>query len=105
MRGSRGGDGDAPRLPPAVPVDVPHLSRLSWELGTRVVEDEEAVLHSEWERDDAIWALSVVEVTSATVVLRVRSPLEKEQFYGAAQMDLESVLPELEEATDWRRVT
>lgn len=97
-------DVDRPQLPPAVPVDVPHLSRLSWELGTRVVTDEESTLRYEWERRDSTWSLSVFRATNATDVLRVRSPLAKEHFYGAARMDLETVPSTLEAAEEWRRV-
>ncbi|GAB3676232.1 hypothetical protein [Halopiger thermotolerans] len=91
-------------LPEAVPFDLPHLTRLSWELGSRVVDDEEATLHSEWEPAGSMWRLSIFRVTSNTVVIRVRTPVGREQFYGAAQLDLESALPALESDSQWRRL-
>ena len=91
-------------LPDAVPFDLPHLTRLSWELGSRVVDGEDAVLHSEWARSGRSWVLSIFRVTSNTVVMRVRTPVRRERFYGAAQQDLESALPRLESAPRWERL-
>jgi hypothetical protein len=47
--------------------------------------------------------VSVFDVTSETVAVRVRTPTGRERFYGAARMDLEAALPALETAPDWRR--
>ncbi|RKD98278.1 hypothetical protein [Halopiger aswanensis] len=91
-------------LPDAVPFDLPHLTRLSWELGSRVVDDEEATLHSEWEPAGRTWQLSIFRVTSNTIVIRVRTPVGREKFYGAAELDLASALPELRSAPQWRRL-
>ncbi|WP_121741579.1 hypothetical protein [Natronorubrum halophilum] len=91
-------------LPDAVPIDLAHLSRLSWELGSRVVDDDDATLHSEWEQSGRSWLLSIFRVTTNTVVLRVRTPVGRQRFYGAAQLDLESVLPSLESAPRWHRL-
>lgn len=101
--GSRpSGDGDT-GLPGVVPLDLAHLNRLSWELGSRVVDDDESTLRGEWTHTGSTWEVSVFDVTSETVAVRVRTPIGRERFYGAARMDLETALPALEEATDWQR--
>lgn len=102
--GSQDGAGTGVSLPDAVPFDLPHLTRLSWELGTRVVDGEDASLHSEWTRTGRSWVLSVFQPTENTVVMRVRTPVGRERFYGAAEQDLESALPRLESASRWRRL-
>jgi hypothetical protein len=96
------GDADT-GLPGVVPLDLAHLTRLSWELGARVVDDDEATLRSEWTHTGSAWAVSVFDVTSETVAVRVRTPIGRERFYGAARMDLDAALPGLEEAPGWRR--
>lgn len=96
-----GGRGATPSR--ALPFTLSRATRLSWELGSRTVEDEEASLRGEWERTDSRWALSIHRVTSETVVIRVRTPAGRERFYGAARMDLESVLPELADSPAWER--
>ncbi|ARS91827.1 hypothetical protein [Natrarchaeobaculum aegyptiacum] len=91
-------------LPTALPVELPALTRLSWELGSRIVSDEETIHLEEWERTGSTWALSIFRVTDNTVVLRVRTPVGRQRFYGAAQLDLEEALPRLEAAPDWNRL-
>jgi hypothetical protein len=103
-RGYRNRDGDGPTLPHAVPFEPPHLTRLSWELASRVIDDDASSRRSRWERIGSSWSLSVFDVTSETVVLRVRTPTGRERFYGAASMDLREVRPTLEAAPRWRRV-
>ena len=91
-------------LPSVVPFTLPHLSRLSWELGSHVVGDDDATCHGVWERRRASWTLSVFQVTTQTVVLCVQSPVGREHFYGAPRADFDSVLPELTAASQWDRV-
>ena len=93
-----------PELPPAVPFTLPHLSRLSWELGSRVVDDEMATTESVWERTDGSWRLCVYRVTSATDVLCVRSPAGRERFYGTPDAPFESARQQLAASPNWRRV-
>ncbi|WP_248897539.1 hypothetical protein [Haloplanus halobius] len=100
-RGSPSGDGVT--LPDAVPFDLSPLTRLSWELGARVVDGDESSLQSRWTGTDSSWSLSLFRVTSQTVVIRVRTPIGREQFYGAAQMDLSRALPRLDASPRWRR--
>lgn len=89
-------------LPDAVPFDLPHLTRLSWELGSRIVEDD-ATVHSKWERAGNAWEVSIFRATSNTVVVRVRTPVGRERFYNFAALDLERVVQPLESAPHWER--
>lgn len=100
--GFQNGSGAGISLPDVVPFDFLHLTRLSWELGSRVVDDD-GTLHSEWEQTGRPWLLSVFRVTDNTVILRIRTPVGRERFYGAAQLDLETALPRLESTPHWHR--
>ncbi len=97
--------GNCPGLPDVVPFELPYLSRLSWELGSRVVDDAEATLRSEWEHEGAAWALSIFEVTANRAVLRLRTPIGRERFYDAASREVASAVPPLEAAPRWHRLT
>lgn len=98
-----GGDNSAD-LPDAIPFNLPHLTRLSWELGSRIVEGKESTLHSKWERTDMMWTLSIFRVTSNTVLLCVCTPVGRERFYGTAETDLESGFPKLAAAPYWKQL-
>jgi hypothetical protein len=91
------------KLPAVVPFDLSPLTRMSCELGERVVADEDATHRGEWAHVVGTWKLSVFEVTDHTVVLRLRTPVGRQRFYGAAQADLESVRPQLDAAASWER--
>jgi hypothetical protein len=101
-RGPQPTDGTAARLPGVVPFDVPQVTRLSWELGTSIVSD--AVELGTWERGDGRWTLSTFRATSETVLIRVQTPTGRERFYGAAEMDLQSVRPRLTNHSRWERI-
>lgn len=96
-------EGDGAAFPDVVPFDVQRSSRLSWELGSRVVDDEESTLRGEWEHARTSRTLALFRVTSHTDILRLRTPVGRERFYGVARMDLESAVPHLDEAPYWRR--
>jgi hypothetical protein len=103
VRGTHGGDG-AVSLPEVLPADVPCLSRTSWELGARIVEDDESRHVAAFERGSGNWRASFFEVTSNTVLIRIRTPVGRERFYGTVRSALDSALPELEAAASWRRI-
>lgn len=103
-RHGQNGDASSAELPTVVPFSLSHLTRLSWELGSRVVDDEESTRHSEWEHADSPRVLSVFRATSDTVVLRMRTPAGRERFYGAARMDLDAALPGLRASSEWEQV-
>lgn len=100
------GDGEqsGSSLPGVLPFDVAAHSRLSWELGRRVVDDTNADELGAWTHTEATWELSVFRVTATTVVLRVRTPIGRERFFEARAPDAESAQPRLERSTRWRRV-
>lgn len=102
--GFQDGGANCDTLPDDVPFDLPYLNQLSWELGARVVEDDESTLHSKWEHTGTSWALTIFRVTSNTVVMRICTPIGRERFYGAAHSDLESALPSLNEALRWQQL-
>ncbi|WP_227379972.1 hypothetical protein [Haladaptatus halobius] len=89
-------------LPNVVPFDLTQLTRLSWELGSQTVENNDSARHSQWKHEKG-WALSIFQATSNTVILRISTPVGREQFYGAAQMDLNSALPGLNSAPHWQQ--
>jgi len=96
------GTGDV-TLPAVVPFALPYVSRLSWELGSRVVADDESRLCGEWEHAGRSWTLSVFRVTSETCLVRLQTPVGRERFYGTAQSDLLPALPALDDAPSWLR--
>ncbi|RBI58742.1 hypothetical protein DMJ13_25725 [halophilic archaeon] len=92
-----------PELPDIVPFTLPYLNRLSWELGSRTIEDNDASCHSRWEHTEAPWTLAIFRATSQTSVICVRTPTGREQFYGVAQLDLKSALTSLNTASCWQQ--
>ncbi|MFC6718195.1 hypothetical protein ACFQGT_11200 [Natrialbaceae archaeon GCM10025810] len=90
-------------LPDSVPFELPRSSRLSWDLGTRVIDDGESTLQSEWAHSKTGRTISVFRVTGNTVVVRVRTPVGRERFYGAARNGLGTAITALEESPNWRR--
>jgi hypothetical protein len=68
-----------------------------------VVDDEASTRVGRWERVQSPWSVAVFRVTSETVLIRIRTPIGRERFYGAAWMDLRTVLSELDDAPSWDR--
>jgi hypothetical protein len=100
---TRGQHDAGPTLPDVVPFDHSTLTRLSWELGSRVVDGEAPTRVGRWKRVGSSWSLSVFRVAGETAVVRVRTPIGRQHFYEAAWMDLEDDLPELDAAPSWVR--
>lgn len=100
---TRGQQGSGPALPDIVPFDPPTLTRLSWELGSRVVDDEASTRIGRWDRVGSSWSVSAFQVTDETVVVRVRTPIGRQRFYGAALMDIRASIPALDDAPSWDR--
>jgi hypothetical protein len=94
----------SPELPDVVPFDLQPLTRLSWELGLRIVEDDETTVLDEWEQTNTSWMLSVFRATSNTVIIRITTPVGRERFYGTTQADLHSALPSLAAAPYWEQL-
>ncbi|THE63887.1 hypothetical protein D8Y22_16320 [Salinadaptatus halalkaliphilus] len=93
--------GDRSSRPDSIPLELSSLPQLSWELGSRIVDD--ATRHSEWVQTGNTWGLSIFRATSNTLVLRIRTPVGREKFYGAASVDLDATLSTLEAASNWTR--
>lgn len=104
VHGTRGDGTDLASLPNIVPLELSHLSRLSWELGSRVVSDTESALIGEWRHASNRWRLSGFAVTDNTVILRVRTSVGRERFYGAINGEFRSALPAIETAPSWQRI-
>jgi hypothetical protein len=104
-QGARGGavGRGASGLPDAVPVSLERTTRLSWELGDRVTTGSDATLVGEWHCHTTPWAVAVFDVTDHTAVLRVRTPVGRELFFGAADADLGAARDALADAPDWDR--
>jgi len=94
-----------PILPDSVPDSLRPTTRLSWELGSRVIEDAEASLESEWYRTEGGWRLSVYRVTNHTDILQLRTPAGRELFYGVTQAAFGSAVSALEAANSWCRAS
>lgn len=101
---AREGDSSAVTLPDVVPLDLCNLTKLSSDRGLRVVSDEQSRPESEWKHATSAWRVAIFEVTDDTAIVRVKTPVGRQRFYRGAQIDLQSVRPDLETATDWRRV-
>jgi hypothetical protein len=98
-----GGASDAETFPTTLPLDIPYRSRLSWELGTRVIDDDETERLDAWTREDG-WALAAFRVTEETIVVRFETPIGRELFYGAELSARSTLRSRLESAPEWRRV-
>ncbi|WP_135365281.1 hypothetical protein [Halosimplex halophilum] len=96
--------GDRGGLPDAVPVSLDRTTRLSWELGDRVTTGADATLAGEWRCRGTPWAVAAFDVTDNTAVLRVRTPVGRELFYGVADPDVVAARDALAEAPDWERL-
>jgi len=97
-----GNETDDGSLPHVLPFSLAHETRLSWELGSRTVEDDRATHRGAWTHSRSQWTLSVYDATSSTAVLCVRTPVGRERFFGAPRMDLEPALSALEDAPEWQ---
>ncbi|WP_227132260.1 hypothetical protein [Halorubellus salinus] len=102
--GRRSGGPDRPQLPPVFPVGLTPRSRLSHDLGSRVIDDD-ATRIAAFEYTTGGWALAAFDVTEHTVVLRVRTPAGRERFYGAARAELDDVLPAMSADPRWQPCT
>lgn len=77
---------------------------MSWKLGSRTVRDETATTLGGWERRTGNWSLTFFGVTDETAVVRVRTPVGRELFYGAIRSETRTAMRELDAAPSWRAV-
>lgn len=83
-------------------LSLTNVTRLSWELGSRIVSDVDAVRKAMWVRENG-WKMTVYDVTDETVVLEVQTPLGRQHYYGTAKMDFTDESDRLDAAQDWKR--
>ena len=101
---SQSAGGTSPELPDVLPFDLHPLTRLSWELGLRTIEDNETAVLGKWEQTASSWILSVFQATSNTVIMRITTPVGRERFYGTTHSDLHTALPSLASAPYWEQL-
>jgi len=89
-------------LPDAVPFDLRNLTRQSWKLGSRIVDDAERV--GEWQHTEGRWTLTAFDATEETLVLRLRTPVGRTRFYGAIEAEFRDARPAITSAATWERV-
>ncbi|MFB6171603.1 MAG: hypothetical protein ABEJ23_03650 [Haloarculaceae archaeon] len=90
-------------LPDVVPLALPVVTRLSWDLGERITGGEDASLRGAWRHARSPRTLELYDVTAHTAVLKLRSPVGRERFYGVPETDVDRALPALAAAGDWQR--
>ncbi|AUG49339.1 hypothetical protein BVU17_17420 [Haloarcula taiwanensis] len=96
--------GCAATLPDVVPFNLDHLTRQSWELGTRSIQDEQTIELGDWSYQAGQWALSLFEVTSETAIIRIQTPVGRKRYYGAIQSEVRTAMQELEASPAWQKV-
>lgn len=93
---------DAGGRPPSsvLPVDLPSAESLSWELGRRIVRDGvPRLVFAENVRFGS--SLTAFDVAEHTCVVRVRTPVGRETFYGTTKAALRRGVDELRRRDDW----
>jgi len=92
---------EAVTLPAVIPFDLDHLTRMSWELGSRTVRDPDTTRIGRWRAESRNWELSAFDVTRDTVVLRVHTPVGRTRFYGAIAAEADPALRTLADTSAW----
>jgi len=80
-------------------VDIERIESLSWPLGDRITTSADATQRFQFSHQRSAREVTAFDVTEYTCVLRLRTPVGREKFYGLAAVD---VAPDLT-ATDWIR--
>ncbi|WP_079990719.1 hypothetical protein [Haloarcula sp. CBA1127] len=104
VHNNQGESGGSATLPDVVPFNLSHLTRQSWELGKSTVQDEKTGVLSRWAHQHEQWRLSAFEVTSETAIICIQTPVGRERFYGAIQLELQSAIQKLEANPSWQQV-
>ncbi|RZH67436.1 hypothetical protein [Natrinema altunense] len=71
-------------------VERGHVESLSWSLGNRVTADADATQLFRFAHQRSARSVTAFEVTDYTCVLRLRTPVGREKFYGIANADIET---------------
>ena len=80
-------------------VDIERIESLSWPLGDRITAKADAQQCFRFAHQRSARTVTAFEVTDYTCVLRLRTPVGREKFYGLASADIS---PDLH-GTDWVR--
>ncbi|WP_181686444.1 hypothetical protein [Halorhabdus salina] len=96
-----GGSGRGGHLADVLPMDRTAIESLSWALGTRVTREDDATCLLEVSDRSTASALAVFEATEYTYVVRFRTPVGREKFFGVAAVDLRSMLIDLLDQPEW----
>lgn len=74
-------------------VDATHVESLSWPLGDRVVGEDDATQLFRLAHRRSRRTVTLFEVTEYTRVVRLRTPVGREKFYGIADVDVTTDAP------------
>ena len=103
-RETRQGDsnsGEKNRLADILPIDRAAIESLSWGLGSRVTGDGATRLFEAGNPSTGS-TLTVFEATEYTCIVRFRTPVGREKYFGVTAADLRPMLERLLERGDWR---
>ncbi|CCQ33720.1 hypothetical protein [Halorhabdus tiamatea] len=92
--------GDGKHLAEVLPIDRAAIESLSWELGTRVTDADATRLFSA-DNPSTGSSLTVFEATAYTCIVRFRTPVGREKFFGVADDDLRPMLEALLDSGEW----
>ncbi|WP_049915731.1 hypothetical protein [Natrialba taiwanensis] len=70
-------------------IDPGNIESLSWSLGNRVTTDNDASREFTLEYRGSNREITAFAVTEYTMVLRLRTPVGREKFYGVANDDVD----------------
>ncbi|SEQ32829.1 hypothetical protein [Natrinema salaciae] len=82
-----------------VGVDTGRVESLSWSLGNRITVEADANQRFRFVHRRSARSVTAFDVTDETCVLRLRTPVGREKFYGVAKADLVT----RPERDDWTR--
>ncbi|MFB6201837.1 MAG: hypothetical protein ABEI98_07485 [Halorhabdus sp.] len=88
-------------LADVLPIDRGAVESLSWELGSRVTSGPDAACRLALSNRANGSSLAVFEATAYTYVVRFRTPVGREKFFGVAGVDLRPMLEALLDRGDW----
>ncbi len=69
-------------------IDADRVESLSWPLGNRITVEADATRRFELAHRRSMRTVTAFEATDYTSVLRLRTPIGREKFYGVANADI-----------------
>ncbi|WP_222919149.1 hypothetical protein [Natrinema sp. SYSU A 869] len=69
-------------------IDIERVESLSWPLGNRVTVEADANRRFRFDHRRSHRTVTAFEVTNDTCVLRLRTPVGREKFYGISNTDI-----------------